>query len=328
MFKTTLTLLLGSLIFPTCVLAQIYVKSPGNVGIGTQTPASKLHVIGKTIIDAADGDAFSIGTTSSNWTNMNYLRGGTRHAWTGLAFSDFYINKETPGNMIFRTTDAGRVTIESASTDGTIGGSLTIRHTGKGNSTPGNPSVRDWVLYNMAGHYGNSLQFWAYDNPGCGTPGGICNGIMTLRDNGNVGIGCMPDFKFQVAGSARATSFIADGQTYADYVFDSSYKVPSLQEVEAYIKQNHHLPEVPSAEEVKNNGINLGDHQVTLLKKIEELTLYAIDQNKALQAQNETQKAQNEKLLQLEKMVNELVIENKDLKEKLNDRKSEKRRNK
>lgn len=87
--------------------------------------------------------------------------------------------------------------------------------------------------------------------------------------------------------------------------------------METYIKQHHHLPDVPSEDEVKKNGIDLTGHQVALLKKIEELTLYAIDQNKQLQEQAATQKAQNEKLQQLEKAIEIIMAENNKLKEEL-----------
>lgn len=68
-----------------------------------------------------------------------------------------------------------------------------------------------------------------------------------------------------------------------DYVFNNDYNLPSLAEVENYISQNKHLPDVPSAADIKNNGLNVADMDAALLKKIEELTLYVID----LKKQNE-----------------------------------------
>ena len=69
---------------------------------------------------------------------------------------------------------------------------------------------------------------------------------------------------------------------WPDYVFENDYNLKSIEEVEAYIKSNKHLPEVPSAEEVCKEGIFLGDMNAKLLKKIEELTLYVIEQNKQI----------------------------------------------
>jgi hypothetical protein len=71
--------------------------------------------------------------------------------------------------------------------------------------------------------------------------------------------------------------------------------LPSLRELEGYIRQNHHLPEVPSAEEVKRDGINLTENQAVLLKKIEELTLYVIEQQKKIQELETKMKAMEEK---------------------------------
>ena len=69
---------------------------------------------------------------------------------------------------------------------------------------------------------------------------------------------------------------------WADYVFKKDYKLMPLNEVEKYYKTNNHLPEVPSEKEVKEKGLNVGDISVTLLKKIEELTLYMVEQQKQI----------------------------------------------
>ena len=66
-------------------------------------------------------------------------------------------------------------------------------------------------------------------------------------------------------------------------MFSPFYSLRSLQEVEAFIKQHKHLPEVPSAGEVAKKGLDVGENQVVLLKKVEELTLYIIEQDKRLE---------------------------------------------
>ncbi|WP_052354316.1 hypothetical protein [Flectobacillus major] len=78
------------------------------------------------------------------------------------------------------------------------------------------------------------------------------------------------------------------GNNWADYVFSPDYKLRSLKEVNSYIKQNSHLPDVPSADEINKNGIDIAENQATLLRKIEELTLYMIEQ------QNKIEKLQKE----------------------------------
>jgi len=68
----------------------------------------------------------------------------------------------------------------------------------------------------------------------------------------------------------------------ADYVFEKDYKLHSIEEVAEYVKENKHLPDVPSAKDFKENGYKIGDMDNLLLQKIEELTLYIIEQQKQI----------------------------------------------
>lgn len=72
---------------------------------------------------------------------------------------------------------------------------------------------------------------------------------------------------------------------WADYVFDKNYKLMSLNEVETFVKNNKHLPEVPSSKDVQENGIDITEISSILLKKIEELTLYTIELKKKVEEQ-------------------------------------------
>jgi len=124
---------------------------------------------------------------------------------------------------------------------------------------------------------------------------------MRIGANGNVGIGTTninnTGYKLFVEGNIRTRKVRVDQDTWADYVFDSNYRLRPLNEVEQYIQQEKHLPDVPAAEEVKKEGLDLGNNQAVLLKKIEELTLYVIQQQKQLEAQQQ-------KIEMLEKKVN------------------------
>jgi hypothetical protein len=101
---------------------------------------------------------------------------------------------------------------------------------------------------------------------------------------GNVGIGTTnpATFKLAVEGKIGAREVVVTNAAWADYVFDATYNLRPLSEVESFIKINKHLPEIPSAEEVKTNGHKLGEMDVLLLKKVEELTLYLIEQEKRI----------------------------------------------
>jgi len=106
--------------------------------------------------------------------------------------------------------------------------------------------------------------------------------------NGNVGIGLTnPSEKLTVNGKVKAREIRVDIQDLPDYVFKPDYPKLSLADLEKYIQQHQHLPEVPSAAEAEQNGIELGEMNKILLKKIEELTLHLIEQEKKIDALND-----------------------------------------
>lgn len=117
--------------------------------------------------------------------------------------------------------------------------------------------------------------------------------------NGNVGIGTtVPDEKLTVKGKIHTQEVKVDmlGALVPDYVFANDYKLKTLQEVETYIKENKHLPEIPSAQEIEKNGLMLAEMNMSLLKKMEEMTLYIIELKKENEKQNEEIKKLQKKL--------------------------------
>lgn len=103
---------------------------------------------------------------------------------------------------------------------------------------------------------------------------------MRIRGDGNVGIGTTnPTHKLAVNGTIRAKEVIVD-TGWADYVFDDSYRLAPLAEVEQHIRAEKHLPGIPSAAEVAAHGVSMGDMQAKLLSKVEELTLHLIRMEK------------------------------------------------
>jgi hypothetical protein len=142
------------------------------------------------------------------------------------------------------------------------------------------------------------LDFSTYNNPASAYYGGIAfftrasgaSGIgtekVTILNNGNVGIGTTDTkgYKLAIAGKAIAEEIVVKLQSaWPDYVFENSYTLTSLTQLEQYIQKNKHLPDVPSVEEVKTNGISVGEMNVILLKKLEELTLHLIEQQKEIE---------------------------------------------
>lgn len=148
---------------------------------------------------------------------------------------------------------------------------------------------------------GRAAEAWTATNHGTHlifstTPNGA-SGAMTERvritEVGNVGIGTTnPTQKLSVNGTIRAKEVIVD-TGWSDYVFAPDYRLAPLSEVEQHIKAEGHLPGIPSAAEVADHGITVGDMQSRLLAKIEELTLHQIEQekrNSALQVEIATLK--------------------------------------
>jgi hypothetical protein len=109
---------------------------------------------------------------------------------------------------------------------------------------------------------------------------------MRINANGNVSIGTTKkdttNALLTVNGTIHAKEVKVDLDIPADFVFHPTYKLKPLPEVEQYVKTNSHLPEIPSASEVRKNGMNIGEMQNKLLQKIEELTLYVIEQQKQI----------------------------------------------
>ena len=120
------------------------------------------------------------------------------------------------------------------------------------------------------------------------------NIFLNADGNGDVGIGTfnVGDYKLAVGGKIRAQEVRVD-TGWADYVFHDGYDLPTLEEVQKHIKEKGHLPNIPSAKEVEENGVQLGEMNRLLLEKIEELTLYTIEQENRIAEQQKTNKGQS-----------------------------------
>lgn len=286
----------------------------GNVGIGTATPNTRLHITGNpgslayvtttngTVSESAtilfqggrgivgydgvfQGMRFSVSDASKSLIFTNSLSNGVGEIMRikgngniGIGISNPLYKLDVAGKI--QTNDELIVTRSNID----IGGTISLGNGAK--TEPGQASV--WRIYNMGGSYGNSLQFWAYDNIGC-TTGGLCNNRFTIMDDGKVGIGTTtPDEMLTVNGKIHAKEVIvALTGPLADYVFEPDYRLKPLHEVEQFVRTNKHLPGIPSAAQVEEKGLSISEMQNKLLQKVEELTLYIIEQQKQIDQQNE-----------------------------------------
>jgi hypothetical protein len=236
------------------------ITGAGNLGIGVTNPSAKLE-----IRDAGNA-SLRVGITS-NMTNshvqfLNSLsvsgNGPGTITTSGAVAHDFYNNGNSP------------------SWSGTL-----IEHYGKDVQTGeyGMDDTRNMGL----------LKFQNVNNGVIGSnganifisPGNIM--AACFLSNGNVGIGTKNpgNYKLAVEGKIAARGVKVTTAAFADYVFEPTYKLRPLSSVESYINENKHLPGMPSAKEVeKEGGFELGNMNVKLLEKIEELTLYVIELKK------------------------------------------------
>ncbi|MGK6353492.1 hypothetical protein [Parapedobacter sp. DT-150] len=109
------------------------------------------------------------------------------------------------------------------------------------------------------------------------------NVVFTVENDGKVGIGTTtPQAKLAVNGNILAKEVkVKTDISVPDYVFEPDYDLPTLDEIETYVKKHKHLPEIPSAADIEKDGLDLAEMNLLLLKKVEELTLHLIDQRKA-----------------------------------------------
>lgn len=158
-------------------------------------------------------------------------------------------------------------------------------------------TIDNWQDYTASNPY-NIVEVKRRDVSGATSP----DYPFLILGNGKVTMGVDPattnlngDFRLFVGtGILTEKVEVKVSGAWPDYVFKEDYKLASLKETEAYIKANQHLPGVPSAAEIQENGLNLGDMDATLLQKIEELTLHMIE----LKKENDNLRARLEKLEQ------------------------------
>lgn len=134
------------------------------------------------------------------------------------------------------------------------------------------------------------FSFYNYDNAGS------MHLLMLLNGNGNVGIGTNPaNDRFAVDGRIKAREIVVTDMGWADHVFYHGYRLRPLNELNTFITRNKHLPGIPSAKQVSETGVQIGEMQAKLLEKIEELTLYLIAQESRLDLQAKEIKVQKQR---------------------------------
>lgn len=257
---------------------SLYVDDGGRIGIRTSTPAVELHVVdGDTPTlrlqqDGSSGFAPQTWDVAGNETNF-FVRDVTNGSTLplrirpGAASSSIYIDNDSDVGIgtssptaplhVRRADGTARVLVEEAST--TTAGRVMLELQNNGVPRIRLTNTQDPMVTNQWDLFAQTSRFRIRDNDG--------NVDFDFQDNGD----------FKITGNFFANNVQLNAP---DYVFDEDYKLMPLEELETFVANQRHLPNIPSAKQLKAGGLNMTEMQMKLLEKVEELTLYNLQQAK------------------------------------------------
>lgn len=288
---------------------NIYNTNSGNVGIGNNTPTSLLHV-GKNMeqpsitiqnLGGYGGATYSMidNRSGANWKFKATQYGGFKVRDQANGLDVFQIEQNSVANAIYVGSNgiigfgtnapadlhgfgakidvSGDILMRDDNAFMQIENTLTGSNCGLVLSEEG--AYTSWIWYNGSADY---LTINA-------DPGGGFREDIIIKSTGEVGIGTSTmktGYKLSVDGKIACEELLVENSTaWPDYVFEEGYELMSLEQLEESIEINNHLPGMPTAVEVEENGISIGKMQRIFLEKLEELTLYTIEQGKQIKEQ-------------------------------------------
>ncbi|WP_421876487.1 hypothetical protein [Marinoscillum sp.] len=279
-------------------IPKLSLTNSGFLGVGITNPDTKLHIEGTTstysrIANSGGNTRLTLGAVTDR--NIIYSQDYNGGAQT----LKLQVNNEN--NFVIRPD--GKIGIGTADPSAELEVKSDTNDNAEihiNSSTSGKPSILRFqdagiTTWGLLSHYPNpdKLSIYNYHNN---------TNAMVFDINGNVGIGTNnpnSNYKLSVNGSIRSKEVKVEAN-WSDFVFEPDYDLLTLEEVEQHIQEKGHLPEIPNEADVTENGFNLGEMNAKLLQKVEELTLYLIEQNKQNQSQQARIEQLEKKLAQLE----------------------------
>lgn len=263
----------------------VRMKSDGKMGIGTLTPQARLDInhtgtLGGTFTESNAYLKITSGSSSLLMDNNEIYTNNALAIGSAYQHDIFFRNVNTAGYQDLMTIkSSGKVGVGTNSPDEklTVAGNINVGGSGNGGIKVRHVDGKN----NTSTSYGPLYLNYSTTSP---VYVGRISNKSNLLVQGNVGIGTSsPTEALEVNGTIRSKEVKVEAAPWPDYVFEADYNLKSLSSVADFISKNGHLPNVPSAAVVEANGVALGEMNAKLLEKIEELTLYIIDQNKRIE---------------------------------------------
>ena len=272
------------------------------VGIGTNSPTAKLHIkrsgtmggkyaVSASVVRIGDGDIDLLMDGNEIYSNHALVLGSSyskdmlfRNV-SSSSHENLMVLKSS-GNLGIGTSNPVQILHVSSSTSGDA--ILRLEADTDNNKEKDNARIEMYqdggLIYAYLGFNEDTNTNFNMFQFSMGSPDGFQKSALTINPyNGNIGMGLMnPTDKLEVNGTIRSREVKVEATSWPDYVFQEDYVLKPLDKLEQYIAEHQHLPEIPSAAEIEENGLELGEMNKLLLKKIEELTLIIIDQEKRL----------------------------------------------